>query len=75
MNHTYQIQGMTCNGCKTHVEETLSKVDGVSRVSVDLQKAEAVKTETTRLCVYPKYVQRITGKSERWGPSGPQLQN
>jgi anti-sigma factor ChrR (cupin superfamily) len=26
-----------------------------------------MKTETTRLCVYPKDVQRITGKSERWG--------
>jgi len=25
-----------------------------------------MKTETTRLCVYPKDVQRITGKSERW---------
>ena len=26
-----------------------------------------MKTQTTRLCVYPKDVQRITGKSERWG--------
>ena len=26
-----------------------------------------MKTETTRLCVYPKDVQRITGKSERYG--------
>ncbi len=26
-----------------------------------------MKAETTRLCVYPKDVQRITGKSERWG--------
>ena len=26
-----------------------------------------MKTENTRLCVYPKDVQRITGKSERWG--------
>ena len=26
-----------------------------------------MKTETIRLCVYPKDVQRITGKSERWG--------
>ena len=26
-----------------------------------------MKIETVRLCVYPKDVQRITGKSERWG--------
>jgi Cu2+-exporting ATPase len=32
---------MTCNGCRAHVEETLSKVEGVSRVSVDLEKKEA----------------------------------
>jgi hypothetical protein len=27
----------------------------------------SMKTTTTRLCVYPKDVQRITGKSERYG--------
>ena len=42
MNHAYQIQGMTCDGCRTHVEKALSKVEGVNSVSVDLQKAEAV---------------------------------
>ena len=26
-----------------------------------------MKTEVTRLCIYPKDVQRITGKSERYG--------
>ncbi len=42
MKHTYQIHGMTCNGCRTHVESTLQKVDGVISASVDLEKAEAV---------------------------------
>ncbi len=42
MKHTYQVNGMTCNGCKNHVEEALSKVEAVTRVSVDLQKAEAI---------------------------------
>ncbi|MEJ1223720.1 heavy metal translocating P-type ATPase [Sediminicola sp. 1XM1-17] len=42
MKHTYQIHGMTCNGCRTHVENTLQKVDGVVSASVDLEKAEAV---------------------------------
>ncbi|ADV51154.1 heavy metal translocating P-type ATPase [Cellulophaga algicola DSM 14237] len=41
MKHTYHIHGMTCNGCRGHVEETLSKVKGVSKVSVNLEKAEA----------------------------------
>lgn len=41
MKHTYKITGMTCNGCRTHVEETLSKVKGVSKAIVDLEKAEA----------------------------------
>jgi len=33
---------MSCNGCRSHVEETLSKVDGVTGVEVSLEKAEAV---------------------------------
>jgi Cu2+-exporting ATPase len=32
---------MTCNGCRTHVEETLAGVKGVSKATVDLEKAEA----------------------------------
>lgn len=41
MKHTYHIHGMTCNGCRSHVEETLSKIKNVSNVSVSLEKAEA----------------------------------
>ncbi|TLP74114.1 heavy metal translocating P-type ATPase [Maribacter sp. ACAM166] len=41
MKHTYHIQGMTCNGCRSHVEETLSKVKGVSKATVNLEKEEA----------------------------------
>ena len=41
MKHTYHIQGMTCNGCRSHVEKTLSKVEGVTIATVDLEKAEA----------------------------------
>ncbi|WP_282161041.1 heavy metal translocating P-type ATPase [Ulvibacterium marinum] len=47
MKHTYHIHGMTCNGFRNHVEQTLSKVDGVSDVTVDLEKAEAaIKMES-----------------------------
>ena len=41
MIHTYHIHGMTCNGCRNHVEEALSKLDDVLNVEVDLEKAEA----------------------------------
>ncbi len=41
MTHTYKITGMTCNGCRSHVEKTLSEVAGVSKATVDLEKAEA----------------------------------
>ena len=41
MKHTYAISGMTCNGCRSHVEKTLNGVDGVIGASVDLEKAEA----------------------------------
>ncbi len=41
MKHSYHIHGMTCNGCRSHVEETLSKVKGVSKATVNLDKAEA----------------------------------
>ncbi|WP_372974805.1 heavy metal translocating P-type ATPase [Muriicola sp.] len=41
MEHLYHIHGMTCQGCRKHVEELLSGVEGVSSVSVDLEKGEA----------------------------------
>ncbi|MFI0429180.1 heavy metal translocating P-type ATPase [Mariniflexile sp. HMF6888] len=42
MTHTYHIHGMTCMGCRSHVEETLSKVKGVLNATVNLEKAEAI---------------------------------
>jgi len=33
---------MTCNGCRGHVENTLSEIEGVSKAAVNLEKAEAV---------------------------------
>ena len=41
MVHKYHIHGMTCNGCRNHVEEILSKVKDTSNVDVNLEKAEA----------------------------------
>ena len=46
MTHTYHIHGMTCKGCKNHVAEILSTISGVSKVTIDLEKAEAtIETE------------------------------
>jgi Cu2+-exporting ATPase len=41
MQHTYHIQGMTCNGCQSHVENLLSEIEGVTKASVDLATKEA----------------------------------
>lgn len=41
MKHNYHISGMTCNGCRAHVEDSLKKVEGVTHVKVDLEKASA----------------------------------
>jgi len=41
VKHTYKITGLTCNGCRNHVQETLSKIEGVIEASVDLEKGEA----------------------------------
>ena len=42
MKSTFKISGMTCNGCKSTVEDKLSLLNGVDEVLVDLAKGEAV---------------------------------
>ena len=37
----YNIHGMTCMGCRAHVEDMLNEVPGVIKASVDLEKHEA----------------------------------
>lgn len=41
MTNTYSIKGMTCNNCKAAVEKYLGQLDGVSHVSINLEKGEA----------------------------------
>lgn len=41
MTHTYNITGMTCNGCVAKAKSLLSNVAGVQNVSIDLAKGEA----------------------------------
>ncbi|MGS2741580.1 heavy metal translocating P-type ATPase [Sinomicrobium sp. M5D2P17] len=41
MKHTYSITGMSCEGCKKHVENILQHIDGVTGADVDQGKSEA----------------------------------
>jgi Cu2+-exporting ATPase len=41
MKHTYQINGMSCNGCKSHVTEALSEIENIQDVSVSLEEGTA----------------------------------
>ena len=42
MKTTFKISGMTCNGCRSTVENKLSSLDGIDNVQVDLTNAEAI---------------------------------
>ena len=42
VTHTYHIHGMSCNGCRNHVQEALSGVEGVRSAEVNLETGEAV---------------------------------
>ena len=41
MKHTYTVTGMTCNGCKTSVEDALNSIESVVHATVDLENKEA----------------------------------
>ncbi|MBE16048.1 MAG: heavy metal transporter [Cytophagaceae bacterium] len=41
MRQTYHIQGMTCSSCLAKVTTALQEVEGVTNVTVDLEKEEA----------------------------------
>lgn len=41
MTHTYNVTGMTCEGCSAKVSHLLKKVPHVTNVSIDLEKGEA----------------------------------
>ena len=70
MTHTYNIAGMTCNGCKASVEKSLNALDSVNEVKVNLEKGEAeiimsshVSTEKLQNALSDKYT--ITEKQEK----------
>ena len=42
MKTTFKISGMTCNGCRSTVENKLSSLHGIDNVQVDLTNSEAI---------------------------------
>ncbi|MCF6364810.1 MAG: heavy metal translocating P-type ATPase [Bacteroidales bacterium] len=40
MTHTYKIDGMTCMGCKTSVEDALNSLNEITDLKVNLKKSE-----------------------------------
>ena len=36
MKENFDVTGMSCSACSSHVEKSVSKVDGVKKVSVSL---------------------------------------
>lgn len=51
MQHSYSVTGMTCEGCRSHVEKALSEVSGVHKVRVDLEKEEALVEMTDHVAL------------------------
>lgn len=64
MKHTYDIQGMTCKGCRAHVEDTLRQVEGVEDVVVDLENHEAtiVMESHIPISTFQKALERDGGR-------------
>ena len=62
MKHTYTVAGMTCNGCKTSVEDKLNALSDVVKATVNLEKSEAIiemskhiSTETLKSALPSKF--------------------
>ncbi|GAK89720.1 hypothetical protein JCM19297_342 [Nonlabens ulvanivorans] len=62
MKHTYHIQGMTCNGCRTDVENKLNNMNHVKKAVVFLENEQAVinmdshiNLDTFQKALAPKY--------------------
>ncbi len=62
MKHTYHIQGMTCNGCRTDVENKINNMNHVKKAVVSLENEQAVinmdshiNLDTFQKALAPKY--------------------
>ncbi len=62
MKHTYIVTGMTCNGCRTSVEDKLKALPEVENASINIETSEAiiemsthVSTEKLQSALFDKY--------------------
>ena len=64
MTHTYNVTGMTCEGCSAKVSHLLKNIPEVTNVTINLEKAEAIVTMEKHIFTgilqdslkdYPKY--------------------
>lgn len=63
MKHTYQINGMSCNGCKSHVTEALSEIENIQDVLVSLEEgtAEIEMSEHVELEILQEALDDLSG--------------
>jgi Cu2+-exporting ATPase len=73
MKHTYQIHGMTCDGCRSHVEKVLNTIEGVKKVRVNLERKQAeIEMEThIPLTVFQEALQNDGGAYSIQMPGDP----
>ena len=74
MTHIYKIKGMSCNGCRSHVEQTLSNIDGVQNANVDLEKAMAT-IEMTAHIPLNTFQQALENDGGRYSIYHPESEN
>ena len=71
MTHTYQITGMSCNGCRTKVEKTLNETEGISAIvtldppvaTITMEKQIPTKHLQSSLSLVGKYTIEETNAS------------
>ncbi len=68
--YTYHVQGMSCNGCRHHVEAALSQVAGVASVRVDLENEEAIVVTESAVSTEALQASLDGGGSYRLYPPG-----
>jgi Cu2+-exporting ATPase len=60
MKHTYKITGMTCGGCKSHVQRILESVKEIEAVTINLEDG-ATEIEMTKEIPLDKLKQLFDG--------------
>ena len=71
MREKFDVTGMTCSACVAHVEKSVSKVEGVTQVQVNLLQNSMVVDfdETKKASMAPKkpvYIRKRRKKRPMW---------